>query len=42
MYLTPALYYLPHATLAAIIIVAVAALLKVKPIIKAYKIQKSD
>lgn len=42
LFLTPVLYHLPHATLAAIIIVAVSALIKVKPIIKAYKIQKSD
>ncbi|PID87508.1 sodium-independent anion transporter [Candidatus Gracilibacteria bacterium] len=42
LFLTPLLYHLPQATLAAIIIVAVSALIKVKPIIKAYNIQKSD
>lgn len=42
LFLTPLLYHLPQATLAAIIIVAVSALIKIKPIIKAYKIQKSD
>lgn len=42
LYLTPFMYYLPIATLAAIIIVSVSDLIKIKPIIKAYKINKYD
>lgn len=42
LYLTPLLYHLPMATLAAIIIVAVASLIKIEPIIEAWKIQKTD
>ena len=42
LYLTQFLYYLPISILAAIIIVAVTDLIKIKPIIKAYKIKKSD
>lgn len=42
LYLTQFLYYLPIATLAAIIIVAVSNLIKIKPIIKAFKIDKFD
>jgi SulP family sulfate permease len=42
LYLTPLLYHLPIATLAAIIIVAVMSLIKVKPIINAWKVEKHD
>jgi len=42
MYLTPLLYHLPLATLAAIIIVAVMSLVKIKPIINAWKVEKHD
>jgi len=42
LYLTPLLFYLPIATLAAVIIVAVSDLIKVKTIIKAYKVHKYD
>lgn len=42
LYLTPLLYHLPMATLAAIIIVAVGSLIKIEPLIKAWKIQKTD
>ena len=42
IYLTPYLYYLPITTLAAIIIVSVSDLIKIKPIIKAYKINKYE
>jgi sulfate permease, SulP family len=42
MYLTPLLYHLPFATLAAIIIVAVISLIKIQPIINAWKIEKHD
>jgi SulP family sulfate permease len=42
LYLTPLLYHLPYATLAAIIIVAVMSLIKIKPIIDAWKIEKHD
>ena len=42
LFLTPILYHLPLATLAAIIIVAVFNLIKIDPIIKAWKIEKHD
>ena len=42
LFFTPYLYYLPHAILSAIIIIAVTWLIKTWPIIKAWKIQKSD
>ncbi len=42
LFFTEYLYYLPNATLAAIIIAAVAGLIKIHPISKAWKIQKSD
>jgi SulP family sulfate permease len=42
LYLTPLLYHLPFATLAAIIIVAVMSLIKIKPIIDAWKVEKHD
>jgi len=40
--LTPLLHYLPQATLAVIIITAVGGLVKVKPMIHAWKAQKHD
>jgi SulP family sulfate permease len=36
------LYHLPIATLAAIIIIAVSDLIKIEPIIEAWKVQKKD
>ena len=42
LFLTPLFYHLPQATLAAIIMVAVAWLIKIEPIIHAWKIQKHD
>lgn len=42
LYLTPLLYHLPFATLAAIIIVAVMSLIKIQPIIDAWKVEKHD
>ncbi len=42
LFFTKYLYHLPNATLAAIIIAAVAGLFKIYPIKKAWKIQKSD
>lgn len=42
IYLTPMLYHLPIAILAAIIIIAVSDLIKIEPIIEAWKIQKKD
>jgi len=42
MFFTEYLYYLPQAILAAILIVAVIGLIKISPIIKAWKIQKHD
>lgn len=42
LFLTPVLYYIPMATLAAIIIVAVLNLIKFNPLIKAWKIEKHD
>lgn len=42
IYLTPMLYHLPIATLAAIIIIAVSDLIKIEPIIEAWKVQKKD
>ena len=40
--LTPLLYHLPQATLAAIIIMAVVNLVKLKPIVYAWRVQKHD
>jgi SulP family sulfate permease len=40
--LTPLLYHLPQATLAAVIIKAVINLVKVRPIIEAWKVQPHD
>lgn len=42
LFFTPYLYHLPNAILSAIIIIAVTWLIKTWPIIKAWKIQKSD
>ncbi len=42
LFLTPLLYHLPQATLAAVIMVAVAGLVKVEPIVQAWKVQKHD
>lgn len=42
LFLTPLLYHLPQATLAAVIIVAVAWIFKVEPIIHAWKVEKHD
>ena len=42
MFLTPLLYFLPQATLAAVIIVAVAGLIKVKPMIHTWQANRHD
>ncbi|MBT3726782.1 hypothetical protein HOG21_03660 [bacterium] len=42
VYLTPYLYYLPKAILAAIIIVAVSHLIKIQPIIHAFNSDKHE
>ena len=42
LFLTPLLYHLPQATLAAIIIMAVISLIKVEPIVHAWKAEKHD
>ncbi len=42
LFLTPLLYHLPQATLAAVIVVAVMNLIKIKPIIHAWKVYKHD
>ena len=42
LYLTPLLYHLPQATLAAVIVMAVVNLVKVKPIIHAWKVHRHD
>jgi len=42
MFLTPLLYYLPQATLAAVIMVAVAGLVKFKPMIHAWQANRHD
>jgi SulP family sulfate permease len=42
LWLTPLLYYLPQATLAAVIIMAVINLIKIEPIIHAWKAQPHD
>lgn len=42
LFLTPLLSYIPMTTLAAIIIVAVAHLIKFSPLIKSWKIEKHD
>ena len=42
LWLTPLLYHLPQATLAAVIMMAVAKLVKIEPIIYAWKVQPHD
>ena len=42
LWFTPLLYHLPQATLGAIIIIAVADLVKIKPIITAWQVQPQD
>ena len=42
LFLTPLLYHLPQATLAAVIVVAVMNLIKIKPIIHAWNVHKDD
>ena len=42
LFLTPILYHMPQAMLASVIIIAVAGLIRVKPIIDAWKVQKHD
>lgn len=42
LFLTPLLYHLPQATLAAIIIMAVIGLVKIEPIVHAWKAEKHD
>lgn len=42
LFLTPLLYHLPQATLAAVIMVAVAGLIKIEPIKHAWKVHRHD
>lgn len=42
LWLTPLLYHLPQATLAAVIMMAVANLVKIQPIIYAWRVQPHD
>ena len=42
LFLTPVLYHMPQAMLASVIIMAVVGLIRVKPIIDAWKVQKHD
>ena len=42
LFLTPILYHMPQAMLASVIIMAVVGLIRVKPIIDAWKVQKHD
>ncbi len=42
MWLTPYLFHLPQATLAAVIIMAVIKLIKIEPIINAWRVQPHD
>ncbi len=42
LFLTPLLYHLPQATLAAVIIMAVIGLVKIEPVIHAWKAEKHD
>ena len=42
LWLTPLFYYLPLATLAAIIVMAVIGLLQVEPIVRAWRIERHD
>ncbi len=42
LWLTPLFYHLPLATLAAIIMMAVAGLIQIDPIVRAWRVQKHD
>jgi len=42
LFLTPSLYHLPQAVLAAIVMMAVFGLIRVTPLIHAWKVQRSD
>ena len=42
LFLTPLLYYLPQATLAAVIMMAVAGLISIKPMIRAWQANRHD
>jgi len=42
LYLTPLLFHLPQATLAAVIIVAVFNLIKIEPVVHAWKVHRHD
>ena len=42
LFLTPLLYYLPQATLAAVIMMAVAGLVSIKPMIHAWQVSRHD
>lgn len=42
LWLTPLLYHLPQATLASVIVMAVANLVRIEPIVYAWKVQKHD
>jgi SulP family sulfate permease len=42
LWLTPLLYHLPQATLGAVIIMAVVNLVKIKPVLHAWKARRSD
>lgn len=42
LFLTPLLYHLPQATLGAVIIMAVITLIKIKPVVHAWKVEKHD
>lgn len=42
LFLTPLLYHLPQATLAAVIMVAVFNLIKIEPVIHAWKVHRHD
>lgn len=42
LFLTPHLYHLPQAVLATIVMMAVFGLIRVKPLIHAWKVQRSD
>lgn len=42
LFLTPLLYHLPQATLAAVIMVAVFYLIKIEPIVHAWKVHRHD
>ena len=42
LFLTPLLYYLPQATLAAVIIIAVAGLIKIRPMLHTWQANRHD